>query len=97
MTLDVPCPGLLRLLVAVHSLRGENPTFAILELLVSAVFKGIHVACLRFLRQLLVMSILRSRLDNMLVFRGIAHSQYQSTAGRKLCGIAHSLMLLIVT
>jgi hypothetical protein len=71
MTLDVPCPGLLRLLVAVHSLRGENPTFAILELFVSALFKGIHVACLRFLRQLLVMNILRSRLDNMVVFHKI--------------------------
>src|SRR4029450_4881482 len=50
MTLDVPCPGLLRLLLAVHSQRGENPTFATLELSVSAVSKRIHVESPRFLR-----------------------------------------------
>src|ERR1051326_2728573 len=49
MTLDMSCPGLLPLLLTVHNQRGQNLTFATLELSVRPVSKRIHVKCPRFL------------------------------------------------
>src|SRR5881397_3163879 len=64
MTLDVPCPGLLRLLLAVYSQRGQNLTFTTLKLSV----KRIHIKRPRFLSELVVTDIFRSRLDALGVF-----------------------------
>ena len=54
MTLDVPCPGLLRLLLAVYSQRGQNLTFATVKLSVSTFSKRIHIKRPRFLSELVV-------------------------------------------
>ncbi len=45
MTLDVPCPGLLRLLLALHSQRGQNLTSSTRKLSVSALSSRSHIQC----------------------------------------------------